>query len=71
MENKCTKVNNTIRCECGGQIMIDAQLHPLVDLGFGFRKAKFVVDRKYGKQVIGYRGTCMKCRKDGNFMLPA
>lgn len=67
----CTMVNNCVRCGCGGQVMVDASLHPLVDLGVGFRGGKFRVDKVYDmKRTIGYRGQCLKCNKAGNFFLP-
>ena len=61
------KSKQDVRCECGGQLMIGAFLHGLVDFGFGFVGNKFEVKRKYGKKVIGYQGFCLKCCKDGNF----
>ena len=67
----CHMDGKTVRCSCGGQVMVDASLHPLVDLGMGFRRGKFVVDKVYAKKIIGYRGACMKCRKEGNFLFPA
>ena len=71
MNHPCTMKEKTVRCACGGQIMVGASLHPLVDLGVGFRGSKFEVRRKYNmKKVIGYAGECMRCRKEGNFFLP-
>lgn len=67
---KCTQKGKEVRCECGGQLAIDATLHPLADLGVGFRKGKFEIKTKYSKRVIGYRGFCMKCQKEGDFLLP-
>ena len=64
------KCKQDIRCECGGQIASSGTLHPLVDFGMGFVGRKFEVKRVYGKRVIGYVGFCMKCQKEGKFLLP-
>ena len=59
-----------IHCECGGQVACSGTVHPLADLGVGFRKGKLVVDRKYSRKTIGYCGFCFKCGREGNFILP-
>ena len=58
-----------IRCVCGGQVACEGSLHPLVDLGVGFRGGKLRIDRTYSKRVIGYSGFCLKCQKQGHFLL--
>ena len=70
MTHACKKVNNCIRCECGGQVACEAMLYPLVDFGIGFVNKEFVVNKTYGKKVIGYTGFCLKCKKRGRFLLP-
>ena len=59
------RCQQNVRCECGGQLAVEGTLHPLVDFGVGFVKGKFQVDRVYSKKVIGYKGFCMKCHKEG------
>jgi hypothetical protein len=54
---------------CGGQVMIDSALHGLADLAFGFVGKKFEIKKKYSKRVAGYLGVCLKCEKEGRFML--
>ena len=48
---RCSLVNNVVRCECGGQVMVDASLHPLVDFGVGYVGSKFEVKKRYGKRL--------------------
>jgi hypothetical protein len=63
--------------KCGGQIAVEAELYVLS--GFGAPLAEEIVGcriergphgitiaRKFG----GYRGFCMKCRREGNFYGP-
>jgi hypothetical protein len=69
-EHKCTKQGNSIRCSCGGQVSVGGVLNPLVDLGIGVgADRKLVVSKTYSKKVIGYTGFCMKCQKQGRFLL--
>jgi hypothetical protein len=45
-------------------------LNPLVDLGIGVGSdRKLVVEKTYSRKVIGYTGFCMKCQKQGRFLL--
>lgn len=68
--HQCRMDGKTVRCSCGGQVMVEGSLHPLADLGFGFKGGKFVVEAKHNmKKVVGYSGICMKCRKQGQFVL--
>jgi len=55
-----------VRCECGGQLMIDGEGWVELPFGFGFSdKGKFVVDvARYST----YRGYCEKCRHKGTFI---
>jgi len=52
---------------CGGQLAIDGEGEFRMPLGFGFRQGAkgFVVDRVVYKF---YRGFCLKCKKDGDFI---
>ena len=59
-----------IRCECGGPVACSGTIHPLADLGFGFKGGKFVIERKYSKKTIGYGGFCMTCGAEGHFIMP-
>lgn len=71
-EHACTKQGNSIRCGCGGQLSIGGTLHPLVDFGIGVGSdRKLIVDKTYSRRVIGYTGFCLKCRKEGRFLLSA
>jgi len=68
----CRKEGNTIRCECGGLVSAAASLHPPIDIGVGFKRGdkRPRVEARYNyKKVVGYRGTCMKCRFIGDFAL--
>ncbi len=62
---------------CGGQIAVEAELYVIAGLGFprpdevkGNRVDRgprgITVARRFG----GYRGYCMKCRREGNFHGP-
>jgi hypothetical protein len=64
------KDTKDIRCECDGQVACGGTVHNLVDLGIGFRQGKLRIDRTYSKQSIGYSGFCLKCFKEGHFILP-
>lgn len=69
-EHVCTKKDNSIRCECGGQVAVGGTLNPLVDLGIGVGSdRKLVVSKTYSRKIIGYTGFCLKCRKNGRFLL--
>ena len=63
--------------KCGGQIAVEAELYVIA--GFGFPRPDEVkgcrvergprgitIARKFG----GYRGFCMKCKREGNFYGP-
>ena len=63
--------------KCGGQIAVEAELYIIA--GFGFPRSDemrgcqvergplgMTIARKFG----GYRGYCMKCRREGNFYGP-
>jgi hypothetical protein len=54
--------------DCGGQVMVDAEVKKRILSGFGDRgDGKFSVDYI----VVRYwRGTCLKCGADGLFMVP-
>lgn len=54
-----------VRCECGGQLMIDGEGYVQLPLGLGFAGSKFVVDVV---RYPAYSGVCMKCRKEGMFV---
>jgi hypothetical protein len=64
------KQDNTVRCECGGQVAVGGVLNPLVDLAIEVVNGKPVVKTAYNKKrIVGYTGFCMKCRKEGQFVL--
>lgn len=51
----------SVRCKCGGQVMVDAEGYHQIPIGFGFRGGKFVVDTVRQR---GWFGVCLKCRHD-------
>lgn len=64
------KDKKDIRCPCGGEVACGGTVHPLSNLGIGFRGGKLRVDRSYSRLVIGYSGFCFSCRREGHFILP-
>jgi hypothetical protein len=71
-EHTCTKQGNSVRCGCGGQLAVSGTLNPLVDLGIGVGpNRKLIVSKTYSRKVVGYTGFCLKCRKEGRFLLSA
>lgn len=51
-------------------VAIDATLHPISDVGFGFnRKGQFEISRSFSKLVTGYIGFCYGCSFEGRFLL--
>lgn len=71
MNIKANQRGKSIFCPCGGQVSCGGTIHPLSDLAIGFDgKGKPKLTGMYAKLVIGYKGICMKCQKEGNFILP-
>lgn len=67
--HKCSG-HPTVRCECGGQLMIDGKGFVRLLQGFGFPSegrdaGRFVVDLV---EYEAYKGQCLKCRKQGMFV---
>lgn len=64
------KGNTVYHARCGGQIMIDGRVYPMVDFGFGFASdGKFEVRKVYSDRVEAYGGQCLKCGKKGYYVI--
>ncbi len=63
--------------KCGGQIAVEAELYVISGLGFphpnevkGCRVERGPHGMTIARRFAGYRGYCMKCRREGNFYGP-
>ena len=60
--------------KCGGQIAVEAELYVLDGIGFpdiadvgGCRVERGPLGVTIARKFGGYRGYCMKCKREGNF----
>ena len=59
---KISRKTKTIKCKCGGQVMVDGKMRHRVPLGFGFAPGdpRFRFDFA---EYEGWYGECLKCGK--------